>query len=439
MLNVFAFVGLPYIALFVLIVGSIVRFRTNRFSYTALSSQFLESKRLMWGSTPWHIGLGVVFAGHLIPFLFPSVWHALASHPIFLITVETFGFLAALLCVAGLVVLLARRLLSSRIQSVTTVMDLTVLVVLIAQVVLGIGTAVTQRWGSVWSTHTTTPYLWSLLTLQPNMTYVDALPAVVKLHIAGAWVIALLLPFSRLVHAFAVPLPYLWRTPQVVVWTNARRLLHVPEIVRAAEDSRRQFLKGMVGVGSAAGLLTVGVMDKLVRFFSGPDMTTEEQAELLTKRLQRLQMTAQERQLELERMRSEYIFVAQLKELSPKDGKYFIDYQMRPALAYRDASGMPILISAKCTHLGCTVGSAVDSNGRILCPCHMSYFDAKTGIPEPGSPASKPLPLLGWVLMDAQGKILISQGSDGRTEGTAAPEQMEMCGVYIAKQHEEIA
>lgn len=439
MINQFFFIGLPYIALFALVVVTAYRFRARSFTYTALSSQFLESKQLLWGSLPWHVGILIVFIGHLIPFLMPGLWQNLTSRFAFVIAVEVIGVVAAFTALAGLTLLLIRRVLSRHIQAVTTPVDLIVLALLITQVLVGIQTAAGHRWGSMWSTQTTTPYLWSLLTLQPDLSYVEPLRPTVKLHIALAWVIVLLFPFSRLVHALSIPIHYLWRAPQQVIWTNARRIRNVRPVLRSREESRRLFLKGAMGLSAAGGLLTVGVMDKLVRFFSGPQMTTEEQATLLRKRLQRLEMTAEERELELERMRNDYIFVANLKELSPKDGKYFIDFQMRPALAFRDETGMPLLISAKCTHLGCTVASTIDTSGRVLCPCHMSYFDAKTGAPQPGSPATKPLPLLGWTLKDPDGTVLMSCGPDGTREGDAAPEKLETAMVYIAKRYEEIA
>lgn len=439
MLSSFVFVGLPYIALFSLVVVSIARYRWSRFSYSALSSQFLENKQLLWGSVPWHIGIFVVLIGHLVPLLLPGVWQSVTSRMEVVIAIEALGMVAAMMALVGLCVLLVRRLLSRQVQSVTTPVDLVILGLFIAQVLIGIQTAASHRWGSMWSVGTTTPYLWSLFTFQPDLSYVQSLPPTVKLHIGVAWVIVLLLPFSRLVHMFSLPLQYLWRAPQQVIWTNARRIRQAAPVVRTAQESRRLFLKGAVGLSAAGGLLTVGVLDKFVRFFSGPNMTPEEQATLLKKRLERLEMTAEERDLELERMRNEYILVAALKDLSPQNGKYFIDYQMRPALAYRDASGLPQLVSAKCTHLGCTVSSTVDANGRLLCPCHMSFFDMKTGMPQPGSPATKPLPLLGWALMDESGKILMSRGPDGRSEGEVPPEKLETCMVYIARRYEETA
>lgn len=45
--------------------------------------------------------------------------------------------------------------------------------------------------------------------------------------------------------------------------------------------------------------------------------------------------------------------------------------------------------SATCTHQGCTVNAIED--GLIVCPCHLSRFDLRTGEPVAG-PASRPLP-----------------------------------------------
>jgi Rieske Fe-S protein len=96
-------------------------------------------------------------------------------------------------------------------------------------------------------------------------------------------------------------------------------------------------------------------------------------------------------------------------------------------------------VSAKCTHLGCTVASTLDSQGRLLCPCHISYFDLKTGQPNAGSPAKAPLPHLGWVIRDAGGNILAARGPEGGVEGGADPSGLASGAVYIAKRYEESA
>ncbi|HLF13966.1 MAG TPA: respiratory nitrate reductase subunit gamma, partial [Bacteroidota bacterium] len=74
-----------------------------------------------------------------------------------------------------------------------------------------------------WFASIATPYLWSLLTLDPNISFVTALPWMVKLHIVCAYVMIAFFPFTRLVHALVVPNPYLWRKTQVVRWYGIRR------------------------------------------------------------------------------------------------------------------------------------------------------------------------------------------------------------------------
>lgn len=436
MIDAFLFVGLPYVSLFVLVAGSIYRFRTAQFTHSALTSQFLESKQLFWGTWPWHAGIFVIFLGHIVAFLVPDLWRGLVSHHPLLLIVEAVGIAAACLSLVGLVVLLLRRLMSAKLEAVTTVVDFVILALLFSQVALGLGVAGSYRWGAFWSTQTTTPYLWSLLKLRPDVSYVATMPPVIKLHIVGAWIIFLMVPFSRLVHLFAVPVGYLFRAPQRVLWVNRRRFEKGAR-AQQIEETRRHFLRASLGIGAATVLLTVGVLDKLARFFGGPRLTPEAEAEVLTKKLQRLRLAMEERELELERLKSEYIPVAQLGELSPRDGKYFIDYQMRPALAFLGPDGLPLLISAKCTHLGCTVASTVDVSGRLLCPCHMSYFDIVTGQPNPGSPARAPLPKLGWVLRSGSGEIVASRGPDGLLQGQVDQQQLASLEVFIAKQFED--
>jgi nitrate reductase gamma subunit len=436
MLEIFLFVGLPYAAILVCVAGSIYRFRSERYSVSSLSSQFLESEKLRWGSVPWHLGIGVVFVGHLAAFTMPDTWKMVLLQPHVLLPVEMIGLSAAILCALGLVVLIIRRLTTARLQPVTTLMDLVVLFLLAVQVILGILTAVNYRWGSVWASETTTPYLWSLLTLRPDSSYVAGMPLLVKAHLTGAWVILLSIPFSRLVHMFSLPLEYLFRPPQKVVW-NANPHHGSLHAKADQEVTRRLFLKGAFGMVAGGGLLSLGVFDQFFQFFRGPRLTREQEAEQLAVTQKRLKKNADEKALELERLTNDTILVAGLSELSATKGKYFIDYQMRPALAFLGADGLPILLSAKCTHLGCTVGSEVNAQGRLLCPCHVSFFNVSTGVPDAGSPAKDPLSKIGWVLVNDQGETVLSKGPSGVIEGTLLGHERENLKVHIARRYEE--
>ena len=437
MLDQFLLIGLPYLAVGVLVAGVIYRLKHKGLTVSAMSSQALESKALPWGSLPWHLGIFVVIAGHLVAFIAPDAWRSLMGQRWALMGAESLGLGAGILCAIGLTVLLIRRVVSGRVQAVTSRVDLLILALLLVQVLMGVGMAITQRWGASWSTGTTTPYLWSLVTLKPDITYVIDMPVLIKLHLALAWIIFLLTPFSRLIHALTLPIQYLWRLPQQVVWNNPRRERALAMMSPSAvppEVGRRALVKGLLGITAAGGLLAAGVADKLIAYFRGPTMSREDQQGHLSKRLTQLKLNANERALELERIEFDQILIARLNELDPKIGKYFIDYQMRPALAFRDAAtGLPILLSARCTHLGCTVGNTVDDQNRVLCPCHVSYFDIQTGQPNAGAPATEPLPKLGWLIKDAKGEVIASQDGAGRVVGAIDLAQAQAYAVYIAR------
>jgi nitrate reductase gamma subunit len=210
----------PYAAILLAVVVGVIRFTTNRFSYSSLSSQFLESRRLFWGSVPFHYGILVVLAGHLIGFLFPRSVAAFNGVPVRLFILEATALAFGILTLVGLVVLIHRRITSAKVRAVTSRADVVLLVLLLSQVVTGIYTAIFYRWGSAWYIYTATPYLQSLLKLAPETQYVTGLPLMARLHILNAFGLIAVLPFTRLVHLLVAPIPYLWRPYQLVVWNR---------------------------------------------------------------------------------------------------------------------------------------------------------------------------------------------------------------------------
>jgi len=203
------------------------------------------------------------------------------------------------------------------------------------------------------------------------------------------------------------------------------------------DNERRVFVKAVCGIGASLFLLSLGTLEKFLKFFSKQDLTQEQEEQVLSEKIQRLKQTTEEQELQLERLSKDYIKVAELDSLSPIKGIYFIDYLMRPALAFSDDDGFPIVISAKCTHLGCTVGQNADEQGRILCPCHLSRFNIKTGVPVAGSPAKSPLPKLGWSLMDAKGNVLLTQDPHGNQAGITDMDKLSGSSLYILKKFSE--
>lgn len=217
------YVALPYAALVTSVIGLAGRFRHRAFSVSSLSSQVLEDRMLAYGTVPWHCGIIVVLAGHALAFAAPGLWQRLVTVPVVLVAVEGVGGGAGLLTLIGLGVLLIRRGWSARLRRVTTPVDYLVLVLLLAQCALGVSVAWSARWGSAWSPGTVTPYLWSLATLRPRPELVRDLPMIIELHLAGAWLLLGLAPYSRLVHAFVVPVGILMRRPQRTVWADENR------------------------------------------------------------------------------------------------------------------------------------------------------------------------------------------------------------------------
>jgi len=212
------FAVLPYLCLLLFFLGTIMRYKKAPFTYSSLSSQFLENQQHFWDMVPFHYGILFLFAGHLVGFLFPRqvlLWNRV---PVRLYILETSALMFALLALVGLMGSLERRLVNSKARMVTSVHDWIVELLLLVQIAVGIYIAVFHPWGSSWFASSLSPYLWSIMKFSPDITYLATLPLAVKLHILTAWLIFGFLPFTRLVHILVAPFPYLWRKPEVVRW-----------------------------------------------------------------------------------------------------------------------------------------------------------------------------------------------------------------------------
>ena len=208
----------PYVALSVFVIFSIHRYITHKYSYSSLSSQFLENRVHFWGLVPFHYGLIFVLTGHLIAFLLPAQILAWNSNFTRLVILEVSAFVGGILAFIGMLGIFYRRLKYPRIKMVTNTMDWIILGLILLQIMAGLWTAIFYSWGSSWYASSASPYLWSIFQLSPDIGYIVPLPLIVRLHVIGAWSILFLFPFSRLVHVLVVPNPYLWRSPQMVRW-----------------------------------------------------------------------------------------------------------------------------------------------------------------------------------------------------------------------------
>lgn len=225
-IDLIVFAVAPYVAMVVFFLATVGRYWNRPFSYSSYSSQFLENRFHFWAVVPFHYGILTVFAGHLVAFLVPRSFLLWNAQPLRLYILEASALAAGLLALVGLVGITMRRIGDPKVKVVTSRMDWTVYALLMLQTVTGVLVAIFNPWGSSWFAAVAAPYLWSLLTFNPDLQFIAALPWLVKLHIGGAFALFAVFPFSRLVHILVVPNPYLWRRPQVVRWYRPRPAQH---------------------------------------------------------------------------------------------------------------------------------------------------------------------------------------------------------------------
>ena len=136
----------PYIALSVLAIGSVVRFDREQYTWRSGSSQLLRRRQLMLGSVLFHLGVLMIFAGHVVGLLTPIwIFDALGvPHSAKQMLAIVAGGIAGVLGLCGGLVLLHRRLTDPRIRKTSSFSDIAILVLLVAQLCLGLATIPTS-------------------------------------------------------------------------------------------------------------------------------------------------------------------------------------------------------------------------------------------------------------------------------------------------------
>jgi nitrate reductase gamma subunit len=107
----------------------------------------------------------------------------------------------------------ARRLLR-RGDGGASFVDAACLGVLLLTMTSGLAVAVFYRWAAAWSALTVTRYARALVSFQPNLEPLAAMPYLVKLHIFSSFVVVALIAFTRFID---VPLRALLRAVRGVV------------------------------------------------------------------------------------------------------------------------------------------------------------------------------------------------------------------------------
>lgn len=233
-LNYFIFGIMPYIALTVLIVGSIARYERDPFTWKSSSSQLLRRKQLVWGSILFHVGIITVFGGHLVG-LFTPVWILDALGIPYAIKqwmAVILGGTAGIAALIGASMLIHRRVVDPRIWRHTSFADIGILVLIWIQLFIGLGTiflTLQHMDGSEMVRFMTWSQSVILLNLNAWAMVVDV-HWLYKAHIFLGLLITMLFPFTRLVHmisGFAAWFRYLLRPGYQVV--RSRRQTRLPK------------------------------------------------------------------------------------------------------------------------------------------------------------------------------------------------------------------
>ncbi len=213
--DIFWWVGLPYLALGIFVVGHIWRWRYDQFGWTSRSTQLQERRLLKWGSPVFHYGTFAAIAGHVIGVLIPQRWTAAIGIPenVYRWFSATAGTLAAVLVTAGVIVLAGRRLLVPRVRATTSPVDWVALILLAIVIVLGIIPTVGVNLLGGGYDYRMSVALWfrGLFAGHPDVAAIAHAPLIYQVHATAAWAILAIWPFTRLVHAWSYPLWYLWR------------------------------------------------------------------------------------------------------------------------------------------------------------------------------------------------------------------------------------
>lgn len=227
-LNHILFGWYPYFCLTVFLVGSLIRYDREPYTWKASSSQLLRRRQMRWGSNLFHIGILVIFAGHLVGLLTPIwIFDALGiSHSFKQMMAIVVGGVAGILCLLGIFLLLHRRLFDPRIRANSSFGDTAILLILFAQLLLGLATIFVSL-GHLDGHEMTKFMTWAqgILTLQPGAANAVAdVHLIFKAHLLLGMTIFLVFPFTRLVHIWSVPIWYFGRRGYQVV--RSRRSIH---------------------------------------------------------------------------------------------------------------------------------------------------------------------------------------------------------------------
>lgn len=218
MSGIFWWVIFPYLTLTIMVFGLLYRFAFRQLTWAAPSTEFFEKKWLRLGSPLFHWGIISAFIGHIMGIVIPMSFYEILGIPDHLYHMGAVygGGLAGIVTVAGLIILLIRKIVIDPVRIHATFADFFSVVALL--IVAGIGTYMT-----VFGNFTPEefdyrsaigPWFRSLFIFNPQYQVMTGIPFVFKLHTLAAFGLFASIPFTRLIHFYSIPITYPTRAPQ---------------------------------------------------------------------------------------------------------------------------------------------------------------------------------------------------------------------------------
>lgn len=211
-LNEFLYGYYPYVAVTVFLLGSLARYDLAPYTWKTGSSQLLRRGQLRLGSNLFHFGILVIFFGHLVGLLTPiDVFDSFGiPHGAKQVLAMTLGGIAGLMCLAGIAILLHRRLWDARIRKNSSFADHAILILLGVQLLFGLAT-IPVSMGHLDGTEMVKFMAWAqgIATFQRGSAdHIAEVSFIFKIHLFLGLTVFLVFPFTRLVHIWSAPVRY---------------------------------------------------------------------------------------------------------------------------------------------------------------------------------------------------------------------------------------
>lgn len=221
-LHQFIFGIYPYIAAAIFILGCLIRFEREQYSWKSESSQVLYAGQLRLGNILFHIGILGLFLGHFVGLLTPvAIWDALGvSHTFKQLVAMVAGGIMGVMCLIGILILIHRRFSCERLKANTTWRDKLVLFWILITLLLGLSTIFVSA-GHLDGHEMVLLMTWAqhIVTFRGDAaSFIIDASIIFKLHLFMGMTLFVIFPFTRLVHVWSGlgTVSYLTRAWQLV-------------------------------------------------------------------------------------------------------------------------------------------------------------------------------------------------------------------------------